>query len=70
MLIAFIIYIALVSLVFISFDWFADALEDAQRSRPSSLSPEITPAADAATSSLDDDWADIAQQIKEENRNG
>jgi len=38
--------------------------------RPSSPIPETTtPATDAATSSLDDDWADIAQQVKEENHN-
>jgi len=29
-----------------------------------------TPATDAAPTSIDDDWADIAVQIREENRNG
>jgi len=36
--------------------------------RPSSPASEITPAADAAPTSIDDDWADIADELKKENR--
>ncbi|MFD1792449.1 hypothetical protein ACFSE0_12550 [Ochrobactrum teleogrylli] len=35
--------------------------------RRSSSPTETTPTTDAATSSLDDDWADIALELKKEN---
>lgn len=39
-------------------------------SRSRSSSPiEATSTADAAPTSIDDDWSDIAQQVREENRN-
>lgn len=37
------------------------------RHRPSSPKPETTPAADAAPTSIHDDWADIAAQLENPN---